>query len=194
MKIAVFLSGTGRTLENLILQIANGVLQVEIAAVVSDRQGVRGNEIALSQHLPLFFFPEKKEDSFCILHDLGIELVCLAGFLSKLIVPPDWQNKVMNIHPSLLPAFGGKGFYGLKVHSAVLERGCKFTGCTVHFVDNEYDHGPIILQRVVEVHSDDTPETLAGRVFTAECAAYPEAINLFQNGRLRVEGQRVLAD
>ena len=98
----------------------------------------------------------------------------------------------MNIHPSLIPAFCGHGFYGLKVHRAVLDYGCKFSGCTVHFVDNEYDHGPIILQKVVPVHDDDTPEILAERVFEQECQAYPEALRLYAQQRLQLEGRRVI--
>ncbi len=97
----------------------------------------------------------------------------------------------MNIHPALLPAFGGKGMYGHHVHQAVIDTGCKVSGCTVHFADNEYDHGPIILQRVVEVKDDDTPETLAARVFEEEKKAYPQAIKLFAEGRLQIIGRRV---
>ena len=115
----------------------------------------------------------------------------MAGFLQLLHVPPDFMGRVMNIHPALLPAFGGKGYHGLHVHRAALETGVKVTGCTVHFADNEYDHGPIIAQRVVPVLDDDTAETLQARVFTAECEAYPEAIRSFAEGRLRIEGRRV---
>jgi folate-dependent phosphoribosylglycinamide formyltransferase PurN len=97
----------------------------------------------------------------------------------------------MNIHPGLIPSFCGKGYYGHHVHKAVIESGIKVSGCTVHFVDNEYDHGPIIMQRTVPVYEDDTPDTLAQRVFKEECIAYPEAINLFAEGRLKIEGRRV---
>jgi phosphoribosylglycinamide formyltransferase-1 len=98
---------------------------------------------------------------------------------------------MMNVHPGLLPAFGGKGFYGKRVHEAVVESGAKFTGVTVHFVDDEYDHGPIILQRVFPVEDDDTPDTVAQRVLAEEHRAYPEAVRLFAEGRLRIEGRRV---
>lgn len=194
MKIAVLLSGTGRTLENLLGCIAHGTLNVEIVAVISNKVAVRGNEVAIVHKLPFFLLPEKfqlGQDLFCILGDCGVQLLCLAGFTAKLTVPETWLNKIMNIHPALLPSFGGKGFYGEKVHKAVLEHGCKVSGCTVHFVDNEYDHGPIILQKAVEVKSDDTPENLAYRVFQAECQAYPEAIRLFQSGALQVSGRCV---
>ena len=103
----------------------------------------------------------------------------------------DFRNRVLNIHPALIPAFSGKGFHGLHVHRAALEAGVKVSGCTVHFADNIYDHGPIVLQRVVPVQDDDTPDTLAARVFEQECEAYPEAIRLFAEGRLRIEGRRV---
>jgi phosphoribosylglycinamide formyltransferase-1 len=121
----------------------------------------------------------------------GADLVCLAGFLQLIHVPDDFLCRVMNIHPALIPAFCGKGYYGHHVHEAVLAYGAKITGCTVHFADNEYDHGPIILQRAVPVLEDDTPDRLAERVFVQECEAYPEAIRLFAEGRLQVEGRRV---
>ena len=118
----------------------------------------------------------------------GADLVCLAGFLQLLQIPDDFLGRVLNIHPALIPAFSGKGFHGRHVHEAALEAGVKVSGCTVHFADNEYDHGPIVLQRVVPVLDDDTPETLAARVFEQECEAYPEAIRLFAQGRLRDRG------
>jgi len=120
-----------------------------------------------------------------------IDLVILAGFLSLYEPPPALVGRVMNMHPALLPAFGGKGFYGNRVHRAVLESGVKLSGCTVHFADACYDHGPIILQAAVPVEDDDTVESLAARVFAAECTLYPQAIQLFAENRLRVEGRRV---
>jgi folate-dependent phosphoribosylglycinamide formyltransferase PurN len=119
------------------------------------------------------------------------DLVCLAGFLQLIHVPDDFLGRVMNIHPALIPAFCGKGMYGHHVHESVLAAGVKVTGCTVHFADNEYDHGPIISQRAIVVHGDDTPDSLAARVFAEECVAYPEAICLFAEGRLLVDGRRV---
>ena len=118
------------------------------------------------------------ETIFDLCRKADVDLVTLAGFLCHLEIPDDFAGRVMNIHPALIPAFCGKGMYGEKVHAAVLERGCKVSGCTVHFADNEYDHGPIILQRAVPVLDDDTPDTLAARVFEQECEAYPEAIRL----------------
>ena len=107
---------------------------------------------------------------------LGCETIVLAGFLRMLEIPSSWSRRVLNIHPSLLPAFGGKGYYGRRVHQAVLERGCQFTGCTVHYVDNEYDHGPILLQRCIAVQPDDDADSLARRVFEEEQIALPEAL------------------
>ena len=124
--------------------------------------------------------------------EAGVELVVMGGFLKHVPIPPDYEQRVVNIHPALIPAFCGQGFYGLRVHSAVLEYGAKVSGCTVHFADNQYDHGPIILQRTVEVRDDDTPETLAHRIFEQECEAYPEAIRRFASGRLRIVGRRVV--
>src|SRR5207249_9123441 len=123
--------------------------------------------------------------------DAGTDLVCMAGFLQLVQIPEDYLGRVMNIHPALIPAFCGKGFHGRHVHEAVIESGVKVTGCTVHFADNVYDNGPIILQRTVPVLDDDTPDMLAARVFEQECAAYPEAIRLFGEDRLKIEGRRV---
>jgi len=117
--------------------------------------------------------------------------VCLAGFLQLLTIPEDFAGRVMNIHPALIPAFCGKGFYGHRVHEAVLEAGVKVSGCTVHFADNLYDHGPVIVQRTVPVRDGDTAEVLAARVFEQECEAYPEAIRLFAEGRLQIVGRTV---
>ncbi|MEL6108415.1 MAG: formyltransferase family protein, partial [Planctomycetota bacterium] len=108
--------------------------------------------------------------------DCGAKYVVMAGFLKHVLIPEDYADRVINIHPSLLPAFGGQGMYGHHVHSAAIERGVTISGCTVHFVDNEYDHGPILLQRACDVLPDDTPDTLAARVFEQECDALPEAL------------------
>ena len=122
----------------------------------------------------------------------GADLVCLAGFLQLLAVPDRWENRVVNIHPSLLPSFGGKGCHGAHVHQAVLDAGCKVSGCTVHLATNEYDRGPILVQKAVPVLPDDTASTLAARVFAAECEAYPETIALLASGRVSVEGNRAV--
>ena len=126
-----------------------------------------------------------------LLDDAAVDLVCLAGFLSFWEIPDRYLGRVMNIHPALLPRFGGTGMYGHHVHEAVLAAGCKVSGCTVHLVNNEYDAGPIVVQKAVPVLEGDTPDSLAARVFEQECLAYPEAIRLFAAGRLRIDGQIV---
>ena len=128
-----------------------------------------------------------------VLTDLGVELICLAGYMRKLpqAVIDAYSGRIMNTHPALLPSFGGKGMYGTHVHQAVLDYGVKVSGCTVHFVDETYDTGPIILQTVVPVEDDDTPETLAARVIHAEHASYIEAVARFAEGRLTISGRRV---
>jgi phosphoribosylglycinamide formyltransferase 1 len=129
---------------------------------------------------------------FSICEQAGAEMVCLGGWLSLLRIPEQWIGRVLNIHPALLPKFGGKGMWGHHVHEAVLAAGEKTSGCTVHFVNNEYDAGPIILQRTCPVLADDTPDTLAARVFEEEKRAYPDAIDLVRTGRVRLVGQRIV--
>ena len=126
------------------------------------------------------------------MEEVDADLVCNCGFLRLLLVPPAWEGKVMNIHPALLPKYGGKGMWGDHVHRAVLAAGEKESGCTVHFVTNEYDAGPVILQRRVPVREGDTVDSLAARVFAEECEAYPEAVRLFGEDRLRVENGKVV--
>jgi phosphoribosylglycinamide formyltransferase-1 len=191
IRIAVLLSGGGTTLQNLIDRIANGRLAASIVQVISDQTTAYGLIRARESNLPTAVVSRKECASpeefsrriFELVRQSGADLVCMAGFLQLLPIPDDFRGRVMNIHPALLPAFGGKGMYGRRVHEAVLAAGAKTSGCTVHFADNEYDHGPIIVQRTVSVLKDDTPETLAARVFEQECAAYPEAIRMFAEGR-----------
>jgi phosphoribosylglycinamide formyltransferase-1 len=199
LRLAVLLSGGGTTLQNLLDRIAAGTLRAEVAVVVANKADAFGLMRARQAGIPAFVVerkacPSREEFSACIFahcRQANVDLVCLAGFLQLLHIPDDFDNRVMNIHPALIPAFCGKGYHGLAVHRAVLEAGVKVSGCTVHFADNQYDHGPIIVQRVVPVLDDDTPESLAARVFAAECEAYPDAIAWFAQGRLRVEGRRV---
>ncbi|RIK43116.1 MAG: phosphoribosylglycinamide formyltransferase [Chloroflexi bacterium] len=198
-QVAVLLSGTGRSLENLLACRARGELDIDIPVVVSTRADVRGVEIARAAGIETHVVrrrdaPSPDALSARVAEALaphGIDLVLLAGFLAQLRVLPEWEGRMLNIHPSLLPLFGGKGFYGSRVHAAVLEAGMKVTGCTVHFVDAGYDTGPIVLQRCLAVQEDDTPETLGARVFALECEAYPEAVRLFIAGRLRIDGRVV---
>ena len=202
IRIGVLLSGGGRTLANILNYIRDGSLAAEVATVVASRPGIKGIEIARGADIPTHVvrrrdFPSDEAFSDAVtkvLDEARLDLVCLAGFLSYWIVPDRYLGRVMNIHPALLPSFGGKGMYGHRVHEAVLGRGCKVSGCTVHFVNNHYDEGPIVLQRTVRVWADDTPHDLAARVFREECVAYPEAIRLFAQGRLRIQGRSVSID
>ncbi|HBL42532.1 MAG TPA: phosphoribosylglycinamide formyltransferase, partial [Planctomycetaceae bacterium] len=129
---------------------------------------------------------------FGLCREVGADLVTLAGYLSLIHIPEDYQHRVMNIHPALIPAFCGHGFYGHKVHEAVVARGVKVSGCTVHFADNEYDHGPIIGQKTVPVSGTDTPDQVAANVFQAECELYPEMIRLFAAGKIKVVERRTI--
>ncbi len=199
LPIAVLLSGGGTTLQNLIDVQSSGALPVRIVQVIASKHGVMGIERAQRAGLPVDAIVRRSfvsahtysERLFGQCRQAGAELVCMAGFLQLLRIPEDFTHRVMNIHPALLPAFGGKGMYGRHVHEAVLAFGAKISGCTVHFADNEFDHGAVILQRSAPVLDNDTPETLAARVFEQECIAYPEAIRMFAEGKLRVEGRRV---
>jgi phosphoribosylglycinamide formyltransferase-1 len=199
IRCAVLLSGGGTTLQNLLDRSAADRLPAKIVLVVSSKADAFGLERARQAGVPTLVVNRKEAGSlgefsqriFAACRDARVDLVCLAGFLQLIKLPDDFVGRVINIHPALVPAFSGKGFYGHHVHEAVLASGAKITGCTVHFVDNEYDHGPIILQRPVPVLDDDTPQSLATRVFAQECEAYPEAIALFAAGRLKVDGRRV---
>lgn len=199
LRLGVLISGGGTTLANLLTVIARGELRAEIPLVVASRPGCGGVSRAEAAGLRCEAISSRQYDGvetysaalFERLRQAQVDLVVLGGFLSLIRIPDDFRLRVVNIHPSLIPAFSGRGFYGHHVHEAVLARGVKVSGCTVHFVDNEYDHGPIILQRCVPVQDDDTPETLATRVFTAECDAYPEALRLYATARLEVTARRV---
>jgi phosphoribosylglycinamide formyltransferase-1 len=200
IRIAVLLSGGGTTLQNIIDRAERGELDVEIACVISSRADAYGLERAKKHHLPSFVVNRKEFSSdvdafnreiWKIIRTHEVQLVVLAGFMSLLHVPEDYRHRIMNVHPALIPAFCGKGLYGHHVHEAVIAYGAKVSGATIHFVDEQYDHGPIILQEAVPVLDDDTPETLAERVMAKERELYPRAIQLFAEGRLRVEGRRV---
>ena len=199
LRLAVLISGGGTTLRNLIQRIEAGSLDAEILLVVASTAKAGGLRFAEGAGIPRAVvrrkdFPSQDAfsgDVFDRCRQAGVDLVVMGGFLKQLTIPEDFANRVINIHPALIPSFCGDGMYGHFVHEAVLDYGAKVSGCTVHFADNEYDHGPVILQKAVPVLDDDTPETLAARVFEAECQAYPEALNLIAAGRVRVEGRRV---
>jgi phosphoribosylglycinamide formyltransferase-1 len=185
-KLAILISGGGRTLENLATLIQAGKLNASIVTVVSSRTDAFGLQRSAEFNIPAQAIVKKTCKSADEFSDLvwgnirqaGANLVVMAGWMNLLPIPDDYEGRVINIHPALLPDFGGKGMYGHHVHEAVLAAGCKTTGCTVHYCDNTYDTGPVILQRSCEVRDDDTPDTLAARVFEQECIAYPEAIRL----------------
>jgi phosphoribosylglycinamide formyltransferase 1 len=183
IRLAVLISGAGPTLQNLIDQIAEKKLDARIAIVIASRSGIMGIQRAQSAGLPCIISTDS-EQIFSECEKLCVDLVCLAGWLRLLKIPPRYAGRVMNIHPALLPKFGGRGMYGTNVHQVVIASGAKISGCTVHLVDDQYDHGPIILQRTCAVEPDDTPQTLAHRVFEEEKIAYPAAIRLFQEGRI----------
>ena len=202
LPIAVLISGGGTTLKNLLVHITEHALPVEITLVISsaldakglryaEEAGIKANVIRPQDHASNEAFGEQV---FQLCRDVGVQLVVMGGFLKFVPIPADFENRVINIHPGLIPAFCGKGFFGLRVHQAVLDYGAKVSGCTVHFVDNQYDHGPIILQRVTDVRDDDTAESLQQRVFALECEAFPEAIRLIAEGRVRVEDRHVRFD
>jgi phosphoribosylglycinamide formyltransferase-1 len=185
-RLAVCVSGGGRSLENLVEVERRGELGAHVALVVASKPGIGALERAQRLAVPsVVLDPERKlspaefsRDAFLAVESFRCDLVVLAGFLRLLVIPPAWLGRVLNIHPSLLPAFGGQGYYGPKVHAAVLARGCTVSGCTVHYVTNEYDAGPILLQRACAVGADDTAESLAERVFQEEKRALPEAVRL----------------
>jgi phosphoribosylglycinamide formyltransferase-1 len=197
-RIAVLLSGSGTSLENLFEKIDDG-LSARVVAVVASKQDAIGLERARSRGVPPIAVPRKRypdvaafnDAIHAILDDFEIDLVLLLGFLSPFETRDRFDGCTMNVHPALIPAFSGPGFYGHRVHEAVLAAGVKQSGATVHFVDAEYDSGPIILQEAVPVEDDDTPDSLAERVQACERRLVPRAVQLFAEERLRIEDRRV---
>ena len=199
IQLGVLISGGGTTLINIQNLIDQGQLNAEVAVVISSLSKVAGVKRAENAGNKVKII--RKKDSTDInefsksieetLTAANVDLVIQAGWLCLWKIPNKYKNRVMNIHPALLPAFGGKGMWGHNVHEAVLRSGAKISGCTVHFCTNEYDKGPIIVQRSCPVKEDDTPDTLTARVFEQECIAYPEAIKLFADNRLLVYNNKV---
>jgi phosphoribosylglycinamide formyltransferase-1 len=203
MKLAVLISGSGRTLKNFIDLAAEGQLPVDIRLVVSSSAKAGGLKFAEDAGIRTLVvrrndFPVGAAGDlqygtaiFSACREAAVDYVAMAGFLKLAPLPDDFVGRVVNIHPALIPAFCGAGMYGDRVHQAVLDAGVKVTGCTVHFVDNQYDHGPIIWQQPVPVFDDDTVDTLAKRVFEVEKEAYPHVLQLLAAGRIKLDGGRV---
>ncbi len=194
LRLAALISGGGTTLRNLIDKISAGQLRAEIAVVVSSNAEAKGLRYAAGANIPTHVverqgFSSIEEFSAAVFdrcRAAGAELVVMGGWLKLVAIPDDFSKRVINIHPALIPMFCGKGMYGPAVHREVLTSGAKISGCTVHFVDNQYDHGPIIVQRTVPVLEGDTTDSLAARVFAAECELYPSVINLIADGDIKV--------
>lgn len=198
-KIAVLVSGNGTDLQSIIDAIKSGYIEnCTIEAVISDRKGSFGIERAACIGIPTYVFERKiyKEnlsDEICSLLQGRVDLIVLAGWLSilrgKLLKV--FQSRIINIHPSLIPSFCGSGMYGIKVHEKVLQYGVKISGCTVHFVDEDTDRGPIIIQKSVPVLDDDTPQSLQKRVLEKEHIALPEAVKLISENKVTIQERKV---
>jgi len=199
VRLGVLISGGGRSLINLMDCIAAGELKAEIPVVIASQSDCTGIGRATDAGLKCQVVQRRDYIStrvfsntiFDQLRELNVDLVIMAGFLALLKIPDDFHRRVLNIHPSLIPAFSGRGYYGARVHEAAIERGVRISGCTVHFADNEYDHGPIILQTPVTVPDGATAAELAALVFEEEKRAYPEAIRRVTSGKLTIDGRRV---
>lgn len=201
LRIAVFASGRGSNFEAILDHIKKGDLNAKVVAVISNKSAAGALQTARENDIPAFHISRLHFDSdevyvnklLTVLQEHGTELVVLAGYMKKMPaqVVRAYKNKMLNIHPALLPSFGGKGLYGHFVHEAVLEYGCKVSGATVHIVDEEYDTGPPVVQRCVPVQEDDTPETLAARVLEVEHQIFPEAIRLFAERRVKISGRKL---
>ncbi|MHC4443617.1 MAG: phosphoribosylglycinamide formyltransferase [Planctomycetota bacterium] len=199
IKLGVLISGGGRTLLNLVDYIKRGELDARVEVVISSLSKVAGVQRAKDASLPVTVIrkkdhPDVDEFSRLIAEELDkyqVDLACQAGWMCYWKIPDRWLGKVMNIHPGPLPKFGGQGCYGHHVHQAVLAAGETESACTVHFANNQYDAGPIILERKVPIYPDDNPDILADRVFEQECIAYPQAITLFAQDRLLIKDNHV---
>ncbi len=202
LPIAVLISGGGTTLRNLIERQQRDALPIDIRVVISSSSTAKGLQFAANAKIPALVFEKTNKISpaeyelrnFDPCRAAGVKYVVMAGFLKHLPIPADFENRVINIHPSLIPAFCGQGMYGLKVHQAAIDYGAKVSGCTVHFVDNQFDHGPIIGQWPVPVLDDDTAEALQARVFAAECDAYPAVLRALAAELISVRGRKVRWD
>ncbi|MGE0193972.1 MAG: phosphoribosylglycinamide formyltransferase [Planctomycetota bacterium] len=200
-RIAFLLSGSGSTLANLLAAVDEGRVHGTIVAAVADRRSATGLDHARRAGVPALLVPRREHRGTAYTEALLAALaphrpdwIVLGGFLTCFPLPPAWAGRVVNVHPSLLPAFGGRGCYGHHVHEMVIERGCRVSGCTVHLVDDVVDGGPIVEQVAVPVLHDDTPQTLAARVQAAEREVYPRVLDKLVRGVWRYEGGRVVRD
>jgi phosphoribosylglycinamide formyltransferase 1 len=192
-RLLVLLSGSGRTMVNLVERSRAGTLPAEVVGVIASRAcgGVdRAAELGVPAKIVAGEIPGGRLIE--LVREARAEYVVLAGYLRKVEIPAELEGRVVNIHPALLPSFGGRGMYGERVHRAVLEAGCKVSGCTVHLCTGEYDRGPILVQRACAVLPDDDEHTLAARVFAEECEAYPAAIAALVEGRVELRGGRAV--
>lgn len=204
MRLAVFASGSGTNFQALLQAHADGELPVDFALCLSNNASAQALDRARAHGIPTTVldpkaFPEEAAYTTALrtaLEDHGVTFIALAGYLRKIpaAIVQAYRGRMLNIHPALLPAFGGKGMYGMRVHEAVLAYGVRWTGATVHLVDEAYDTGPIVLQEPVPVFQDDTPEQLAARVLDVEHRLYPVALRLFAEQRIALDGRRVLID
>ncbi|MCC9609128.1 phosphoribosylglycinamide formyltransferase [Blastopirellula sp. JC732] len=199
LRVAVLISGGGTTLRNLLEKIAAEHLWIKVALVVSSTPKAKGLQYATDGDIPVSIADWKSYEStesfseavFGACRAAGVDLVVMGGFLKHVLIPADFDNRVINIHPSLIPAFCGEGFYGARVHQAAIDYGVKLSGCTIHLVDNHYDNGPVVAQQSVPVLPDDDAAALAARVFEAECELYPHVLQLFAEGRITIDGRKV---
>ena len=198
LRLGVLISGQGTSLENLFDRIEAGEVPAEVAVVVSSKAGAGGLARAERRGVPAVAVPRREHRDVDVFNDLlhvelekhGVEFVVCLGFLSPFQLRGKFEGKALNVHPALIPAFSGPGMYGHHVYEAVFAKGVKVTGATVHFVDEEYDHGPILLQQAVPVAEDDTADSLSARVQAAERELVPEAIRLVAEGRVTIENGR----
>jgi phosphoribosylglycinamide formyltransferase-1 len=202
LHLGIFASGNGSNARAIAQAIENGKLNAKIALIVSNHSEAGVLEFARQKSIPHAHIASENYDHkdefnrhiIDVLSRHGVALIVLAGYMKKIGLPliQAYPDRILNIHPALLPAFGGKGMYGHHVHEAVLAYGAKITGVTVHLVDPEYDHGPIVMQKAIEVSNDDTPETLARRVLALEHETYYQAIRLFAENRIQIIERKVI--
>jgi phosphoribosylglycinamide formyltransferase-1 len=200
MNIAVFASGRGSNFQSILNAIDAGILPAQVVVLISNKSDAGAMEIARARNIPAQHLSQKmfsSEDALAkamlgVLEKRHVEFIVLAGYLKKIPaqVIRQYRNRIINIHPALLPLFGGDGMYGHRVHESVLASGEKISGATVHLVDEEYDHGPIVMQKTVDIVPDETPDSLAAKVLKIEHEIFPLALKAFAEGRVKVERRK----